>query len=383
MQAIKQRGLRVIRAQVTKNSRLIDKTAAEVEFREWYGAAILAVQSSSHQSSSGNASSPDLSSLRFQDFEFLIVDDGSTDRTPEIAESFCAQDSRFSLLRQEHLGVSAARNLAIEKAGGTFIAPIDADDLWFPSKIQRQVELMHKGVESIGIVFSWGFIIDEYDSIIAAVGIPCALNSFYNFVYANSIGRLGSPLIRKECLKKVGLYDTRFVYGGEDWNLYIRISREFSVAYTPDYLAPVIRMMTKDSQYVPGLPRLLQRAYQMNDFKGFTQFILKNGNYEWWGNLLMAQVIRCSEKWAAYDLNEVARLGEGSYLKGFDLWLAQNQAISCQYIPRGLMPEGTAPQTGIYWCSVCKTPAQFKAGEVLPVCKNLCGRGRWEFVRKK
>ena len=46
-------------------------------------------------------------------------------------------------------------------------------------------------------------------------------------------------------------------------------------------------------------------------------------------------------------------------------------------------PGSTAPQTGIYWCSVCKTPAQFKAGESLPVCKNLCGRGRWEFVREK
>jgi len=44
---------------------------------------------------------------------------------------------------------------------------------------------------------------------------------------------------------------------------------------------------------------------------------------------------------------------------------------------------GTAvPQTGIYWCSVCKTPAQFKAGETLPTCKNLCGRGKWEFVKE-
>ena len=39
-------------------------------------------------------------------------------------------------------------------------------------------------------------------------------------------------------------------------------------------------------------------------------------------------------------------------------------------------PGSTAPQTGIYWCSVCKLPVQFKAGETLPVCKNLCGRGK-------
>jgi hypothetical protein len=46
-------------------------------------------------------------------------------------------------------------------------------------------------------------------------------------------------------------------------------------------------------------------------------------------------------------------------------------------------PQGSAaPQTGIYWCSVCKTPAQFKQGETLPMCKNLCSRGKWEFVRE-
>jgi hypothetical protein len=40
-----------------------------------------------------------------------------------------------------------------------------------------------------------------------------------------------------------------------------------------------------------------------------------------------------------------------------------------------------APQTGIYWCSVCKTPAKFQEGDTLPACKNLCGRGHWEFVK--
>jgi len=44
-------------------------------------------------------------------------------------------------------------------------------------------------------------------------------------------------------------------------------------------------------------------------------------------------------------------------------------------------PGTEAPQTGYYWCSVCKLPARFEAGQTLPTCKNLCGRGNWEFVR--
>jgi hypothetical protein len=40
------------------------------------------------------------------------------------------------------------------------------------------------------------------------------------------------------------------------------------------------------------------------------------------------------------------------------------------------------PQSGIYWCTVCKTPASFKEGEIFPQCRNLCGKGYWEFVEK-
>ena len=44
-------------------------------------------------------------------------------------------------------------------------------------------------------------------------------------------------------------------------------------------------------------------------------------------------------------------------------------------------PGTPAPQSGYYWCSVCKLPAQFEAGQTLPACKNKCGRGAWEFVK--
>lgn len=46
-----------------------------------------------------------------------------------------------------------------------------------------------------------------------------------------------------------------------------------------------------------------------------------------------------------------------------------------------LKPGTTAPQTGVYWCSVCKLPGKFEAGQVLPECRNKCGRGGWDFVQ--
>ncbi len=134
-----------------------------------------------------------------------------------------------------------------------------------------------------------------------------------------------------------------------------------TITYTPDFWAAVIRHMTKDATNDASLPLFIHRASQENDWKGFTQFIVANGSYEWWGAQMMEHVIRCSEKWAAFDPAEVARLSEGSYLKGFDLWLAQNQALSCQYTPPGLTPEGQNPQPG------SQVPVLIVNGEVDPI----------------
>jgi len=119
-----------------------------------------------------------------------------------------------------------------------------------------------------------------------------------------------------------------------------------SITYTPDYFAAIIRHMIKDAKYHPRLPLLIHRAYEENDWQGITQFILTNGGYEWWGSQVMDHVIRCSEKWAAFDPEAVARLSEGSYLTGWDVSLAQNQALSCKYTPHGETPEGMDPQPG-------------------------------------
>jgi glycosyltransferase involved in cell wall biosynthesis len=75
----------------------------------------------------------------YDPLEVVVVDDGSTDRTPIIVEAAAARDNRIRLLRAQKSGVAAARNLGITEARGKLIAPLDADDLWHPEKIARQV----------------------------------------------------------------------------------------------------------------------------------------------------------------------------------------------------------------------------------------------------
>jgi len=78
----------------------------------------------------------------FQEWELWIVDDGSTDRTRELVESFALKDSRIHYLHKINGGQGSARNLGITRSGGAFIAFLDSDDLWLPEKLEKQIKIL-------------------------------------------------------------------------------------------------------------------------------------------------------------------------------------------------------------------------------------------------
>lgn len=83
----------------------------------------------------------------YRDWELLLIDDGSTDDSAEIAQKFAADDERIRYLRHRNgvnLGASASRNLGLRESRGSLISYIDADDLWFPEKLENQVKLLTK-----------------------------------------------------------------------------------------------------------------------------------------------------------------------------------------------------------------------------------------------
>src|SRR6201987_3145378 len=88
----------------------------------------------------------------YQDIEVIVVDDGSSDATGAIVEEYVARDTRFHLIRQCNAGVGAARNTAIRKARGKYIAPLDADDFWSPEKLEKQVDCMEQSGFETGVV---------------------------------------------------------------------------------------------------------------------------------------------------------------------------------------------------------------------------------------
>ncbi len=177
-----------------------------------------------------------------RNLEVMVVDDGSQDRTAPLVEAAAGRDARITLLRQPNRGVAAARNRAIAEANGTFIAPLDADDLWAPQKLERQVRCMAETGEATGLVYAWWAAVDEEDAIIGWADRWTVEGEVYDILlFRNFIGNASVPLFRRSCLDRVGGYDPRLrARGGqgcEDWDLTLRIAEHYDVRCVPAYLS--------------------------------------------------------------------------------------------------------------------------------------------------
>jgi hypothetical protein len=185
-----------------------------------------------------------LRSIAAQDYarlEILIVDDGSTDSTAAIAARFCAAEPRARLLRKENGGVASARNHGIAQASGDYIAPIDADDLWHPAKISRQVAAALRAPEPPGFVYCWFRDMDR-EGRVWRDGPPLFVEgpALERLGCSNVVGNGSAPLISRRAILAVGGYDERLrrmgAEGCEDMLVQLQLARHFPVAIVPEYL---------------------------------------------------------------------------------------------------------------------------------------------------
>jgi glycosyltransferase involved in cell wall biosynthesis len=174
-------------------------------------------------------------SQSYRDIEILIVDDGSRDQTPSIAARHAAADRRVRLISQANGGVASARNKGIAEARGTLIAPVDADDLWASTKLEKQIATMAEGGPGVGLVYCWYAIIDA-DNFIKGIAKPTSSGRVLSHLCENNfVGNGSSALMRKDVVLAAGGYSTQLravgAQGCEDWLLYLRIAEnhEFRV----------------------------------------------------------------------------------------------------------------------------------------------------------
>lgn len=167
----------------------------------------------------------------YRNYELIIVDDGSTDNTKNIIDSF--NDPRIQYHYQKNSGISASRNVGIDLAQGEFIAFLDADDIWLPFKLELQADVIRKEPD-IGLVFGWVYYMDTKSNIVGEKKYNITDDFYMNLLLGNFVDNGSVPLIRKECFEKVGKFD---FLPAEDWDMWIRIAREYKFGYVNDYLA--------------------------------------------------------------------------------------------------------------------------------------------------
>lgn len=156
----------------------------------------------------------------YENWECIIVNDGSPDNTEEIANHWINLDKRFKYLNKENGGLSCARNAGIEKARGHYILTLDADDKFEATFIEKAVGILNDSKE-IGIVSCWGirFNNEKFYGLFKPIA-----HDLKDFLFHNAIS-CGSALFRKICWSEVFGYDEQMRKGYEDWEFYIRISK--------------------------------------------------------------------------------------------------------------------------------------------------------------
>jgi glycosyltransferase involved in cell wall biosynthesis len=171
-------------------------------------------------------------SQTYRDFELIVVDDGSTDRSADIADKIA--DSRLRLIRQENQGVAVARNRGLAEAAGEYVTFLDADDLWKPEFLTRMVAVAEE--KSVPFVYCGHSTLRENGREEHHQQIYLEGNVLSRWIGSSIPLNMCSVLVRRQFLEDAGISFTPGCLVGEDSEFFTKIFCLTPVAAVPEKL---------------------------------------------------------------------------------------------------------------------------------------------------
>lgn len=208
----------------------------------------------------------------FQDFEVVIADDGSTDNTPSVVESF--SDERIHYLRfSENQGANAVRKAGIKATNGDYIAFLDSDDKWKPEKLERQVKKFNQLSSDYGLVYT-GIIQKDSDGNVTSKALPKHEGDVLgNLTKGNFIGTFSSIMVRSVVMRNISLNIE--LPSWQDWHFYLNVAEDWKIAGISEYL--VVKYSDRidrisndfDDKFDVSYPILRNKLQNLDLNKGF------------------------------------------------------------------------------------------------------------------
>lgn len=213
----------------------------------------------------------------FKDFEFIIIDDGSTDRTPEILKEYARKDERIKIITNpKNIGLTKSLNQAIKEAKGKYIVRMDADDISLPERLEQQIEFMRKNPEA-GLLGTTYYEMNLKGEIVGDKFFPTSNKKLKKVLIKYNPFFHASVMIRKEILDRIGLYNEN-IPKAQDYDLWFRIAKDYKIANLP---LPLMKRRYGGEKTLRGENQQLKWAIRIR------MKYIKKGHYPWWALLYM------------------------------------------------------------------------------------------------